>query len=212
MADQEQRAALVMLLRSKGIREKRVLNAFERMPRQHFIATALADAAGRDSPLPLLCGQTMERPSQAAKIIESMQIEENQSVLEIGSGSGWLSGVLSQLAAQVVSYERYAILADQAKKTLQGLDITNVRLIHDDGLQSRKEAKFDRILVSASVQELPAGLTERLAENGRLFIAVGPPGGAQQFTCFHKSSDKFKTEPLFPVYFSPLESGVSHAL
>jgi protein-L-isoaspartate(D-aspartate) O-methyltransferase len=211
MTDQEQRAALVMLLRSKGIRDRRVLNAFERMPRQHFVSNALADAANRDSPLPLPCGQTMERPSQAAKIIESMQIQDDQQVLEIGAGSGWLSGVLSRLAAQVTCYERYAVLSRQANKTLQELNISNVTLIHGDGLQAGKDVKFDRIFVAASAEELPPGLVERLKENGRLFIAIGPATGAQQLTCFYKSLEA-QTETLFSVRYSPLESGASLAL
>jgi protein-L-isoaspartate(D-aspartate) O-methyltransferase len=210
--DQAQRAALVMLLRARGIRDLRVLNAFERMPRYQFLPEELAIAASRDSPLPLACGQTMERPSQAARVIEAMQIEPHHHVLEIGSGSGWLTGVLSGLAKEVTAYERYAELVRGANENLQRLGAENVNLIHGDGTAPKDNARFDRILLGASVEALPTGLTERLKENGELYAAIGRVEDEQHLTCFTKLPEGVRTKLLFPVWLPPLERGKVRAL
>jgi protein-L-isoaspartate(D-aspartate) O-methyltransferase len=205
--NQEQRAALVMMLRAHGIRDRRVLNAFERMPRQHFLPEELAEAANRDSPLPLPCGQTMERPSDAARVIEAMRIESSHHVLEIGAGSGWLTGVLAQLAEKVTAYERYAVLAQQAKESLKKLGVENVKLTQGDGTQIGGNTSFDRVFINASVTEPPLGLTALLKNGGELFVAIGRPENQQQFCCFSKSTEGVMDRVLFPVRFTPLLGG-----
>lgn len=210
--NQEQRVALVMLLRAHGIRDRRVLNAFERMPRQHFLSKDLAEAANRDSPLPLPCGQTMERPSEAARLIEAMRIESNHHVLEIGAGSGWLTGVMSQLADKVTAYERYAVLAQQANESLRKLGVENVKLTQGDGTQIGDNTNFDRVFINASVTDPPIGLTALLKDKGELFVAIGRPEEEQQFCCFSKSAEGVMDRVLFPVRFAPLLGGLARAL
>jgi protein-L-isoaspartate(D-aspartate) O-methyltransferase len=210
--NQEQRAALVMLLRAHGIRDLRVLNAFERMPRQNFISGEFAEAASRDSPLPLPCGQTMERPSEAAQMIEAMHVEAGHHVLEIGAGSGWLTGVLSQLAGHVTAYERYAELAQAASENLKKLGVENVKLMQGDGMLINGNTKFDRIFLSVSVEDMPTGLTALLKDQGQLFAAIGRAEGKQQFTCFSKSAERVRARPLFPARLPPMISGAAQAL
>ncbi len=210
--EQEQRAAHVMMLRSRGVRDIRVLNAFERMPRRHFLVEKLVPVADRDSPLPLPCGQTMERPSHAARLIETMRVQDHHHVLEIGAGSGWLTGVLAQLAARVTAFERYSKLARQAGDVLHELGIANADVIHGDGMGAQPSKTFDIIFLNASFESLPTGLTKSLKEGGRLFAAIGRAEAIQQFTCFSKSMKDIKAETLFPVRFTPLEVGTSLAL
>jgi protein-L-isoaspartate(D-aspartate) O-methyltransferase len=212
MAEQEQRAALVMLLRAHGIRDLRVLNAFERMPRQQFIAKEFNEAALRDSPLPLPCGQTMERPSDAAQLIEIMQVESAHRVLEIGAGSGWLTCVLAQLAKEVVAYERYGELVKRAHNNLKKLGIHNVRLVQGDGLQVNDNTHYDRIVLHGSLETMPEELTLQLAGGGRLYAAIGPANAVQQLTCFTKAPEGVVREQLYAVNCAPLAHGQAHML
>jgi protein-L-isoaspartate(D-aspartate) O-methyltransferase len=210
--NQEQRAALVMSLRAHGIRDLRVLNAFERMPRQHFVAPEFFEAASRDSPLPLACGQTMERPSLAAQMIEAMHIEGDHHVLEIGAGSGWLTSVMSQLARSVTAYERYAELAQTANDNLKKRGVTNVKLEQGDGLLIDDNTNFDRIFLGGSLEDMPTRLMALLKDEGRLFAAIGRAEGKQQFTCFSKLAERVRARPLFSVHLPPLVAGTPRAL
>lgn len=227
-SNQEQRAALVMMLRAHGIRDIRVLGAFERVPRLAFaclrrseaeaaslrrrqVDGTLAARAMRDSPLPLPCGQTMERPSHAARMIEALEIEPEHHVLEIGAGSGWLTGVLANLAAKVTAVERYRDLCAAASQRFDKLGLSNIRLKQGDGVENR-EGPYDRIFLNAAVETVPQNLLAQLKECGRLVAGLGAPKGKQQFTRFSKSSQGVKQESLWPVYMQPLESGCAAVL
>lgn len=210
-AEQEHRAALVLLLRSHGIRDLRVLNAFERVPRLLFIDGTLAARAATDSPLPLPCGQVMERPSLAAKMIEQLAVEPQHHVLEIGAGSGWLTSVLAGLSARVTAVERYRELCAAATRRFQNLGLSNIRLRQGDGAENR-EGPFDRVLVSASVEDIPGYLTAQLKEGGKIIVALGSAKAPQQLTCFIKTGQELRQESSSAVRMTPIETGMALAL
>ncbi len=210
-SEQEHRAALVLMLRSHGVRDIRVLGAFERVPRLLFVDGTLAKRAATNSPLPLPCGQTMERPSLAAKMIEALEIEPDHHVLEIGTGSGWLTSVLGGLAGKVTTAERYRELCSFAAQRFEKLGLSNIRLKQADGTENR-EGPYDRIFVSGSVEKIPATLIGQLKEDGRLIASVGTSKAVQKLACFIKRNQDLEERSLSAVRTAPLEFGVAAAL
>src|SRR5947209_2879181 len=159
----ENRAALLLKLRTQGIRNTDVLRAIETIPREMFVPHQLADLAQRDLPLPIACGQTMSEPSLVARVLEALDLHPEQRVLEIGAGSGYVTAILAILAKHIVSIERFRGLASGAQARLAELALHNVEVIFGDGLSSEALAggvagPFDRILVHLSLDDAPARL------------------------------------------------------
>jgi protein-L-isoaspartate(D-aspartate) O-methyltransferase len=170
-------AVFLMSLRAKGIRDTALLRVMEGVPRSLFAPARCADLARADVSLPLACGQTMLAPSVVATLLAALACKPGQRVLEIGTGSGYITALLAQLAAEVVSVERYRGLAVAAAERLGALGATNVTVIHRDGLAlSRELGGFDRILLTGSVTALPEGLFSALQPAGVL-VAVVPVNG-----------------------------------
>lgn len=166
--------AFVMALRARGIRDRAVLGAMERVPRELFAPSRFGDLARSDVALPLPCGQTMTAPGTVAAMLVALGVEPGQRVLEIGTGSGYVTALLARLGGPVHSIERYASLADSASSrlALSGAG-DGVRLALGDGLgPCLGQARFDRILVNGAVRALPAPLTSHLAPGGRLVGAL----------------------------------------
>jgi protein-L-isoaspartate(D-aspartate) O-methyltransferase len=167
-------------LRARGISDLRVLDAMSRVPRDRFVPQALRAQAFEDHPLPIGEGQTISQPYIVAIMLESLQLAPQDKVLEIGTGSGYVTALLAELAAQVFSIERHPALAQNARQTLAGLGFTNVKVFTGDGaLGLPGVSPFDAILVSAAAVEVPTPLFAQLAENGRMIIPVGR-GDSQQ--------------------------------
>src|ERR1700693_5053751 len=167
-------------LRARGIRDERVLDAMLRVPRHQFAPERYRDQAYEDHPLPIGEGQTISQPYIVARMLDALAIKPRSKVLEVGTGSGYLTALLAELAAQVVSVERHAALADTARELLGRLGYTNVRVIVGDGSQGFAEAaRYDAIIVSAAAAEVPPALVEQLAEGGRMIIPVGPADSQQ---------------------------------
>src|ERR1700686_2154485 len=167
-------------LAERGIREVRVLDAMSRVPRHEFVPETLRQEAYEDHPLPIGEGQTISQPYIVARMLEALAIKPTNKVLEVGTGSGYLTALLAELAAQVVSVERYAALADAARELLGHLGYTNVKVIVGDGSKGFAEATpYDAIIVSAAAAEVPPALVEQLAEGGRMMIPVGAAGSQQ---------------------------------
>jgi protein-L-isoaspartate(D-aspartate) O-methyltransferase len=194
-------------LRARGIIDSRVLDAILRVPRHEFVADSSRDAAYEDHPLPIGEGQTISQPYVVAVMLELLQFTGNEKVLEVGTGSGYVTALLSHLAAQVFSLERYADLAATAADTLARLGYTNVRVLTGDGsLGFAHEAPFDAILVSAAAESIPRALVEQLRDGGRMVIPVGPFAG-QQLNFIRKIDGEPHISRLEPVRFVPLISG-----
>ncbi|GAC1560900.1 MAG: protein-L-isoaspartate(D-aspartate) O-methyltransferase [Beijerinckiaceae bacterium] len=165
----ESRGALLLKLRSQGLRNTDVLRAIETIPRELFVPHRLADLAARDLPLPIGCGQTMSEPSLVARMLEALAVSRDHRVLEIGGGSGYVTAILASLAKEVVSLERFHTLASGARARLAQLALANAEIICGDGLaEAVPPGSFDRILAHLAFVQTPAHLVARLAAGGVL--------------------------------------------
>ncbi|MGA2855802.1 MAG: protein-L-isoaspartate(D-aspartate) O-methyltransferase [Candidatus Sulfotelmatobacter sp.] len=161
-------------IRARGIEDERVLSAMSRVPRHEFTAGRYRDQAYEDYPLPIGEGQTISQPYIVALMLEALALTPSDRVLEIGTGSGYVTALLAELAAEVVSLERYAVLADEARGLLADLGHSNVKVIVGDGTFGFPPgAPYDAIIVSAAGPEVPRPLLAQLAESGRMIIPVG---------------------------------------
>lgn len=193
-------------LRARGIADPRVLDAMLRVPRHEFVAESHRDASYEDHPLPIGEGQTISQPYVVAVMLELLQLTGKEKALEVGTGSGYVTALLSCLAAEVFSIERYPNLAANAAAMLTRLGYTNVRVIAGDGsLGLPSESPFDAILVSAAAQSVPPALLEQLRDGGRMVIPVGP-FEAQQLQFIRKIDGQPQITLLDPVRFVPLIS------
>jgi len=200
-----QRIAMVELqLRSRGIRDERVLGAIERVPRHEFVPESLRADAYADMPLPIGSGQTISQPYIVAAMLEALQLRQEDRVLEIGTGSGYMTALLAELAAEVISMERHRDLAERARAILLQLGYRNVQIIVADGsLGYPPTAPYDCIIASAAAPNIPPALVEQLSEGGEMVIPVGPPH-AQQLQLVRKISGKAVITPLDPCRFVPM--------
>ena len=161
-------------IRARGISDPRVLAAMEKVPRHLFVNEALRDQAYNDSPLPIDGGQTISQPYIVALMTEAMELTEKDKVLEIGTGSGYQTAILAELAEHVFSIDRVALLASAARKLLESLNYYNVAIRVGDGTYGwREEAPFDAIIVTAGAPNIPKTFVEQLSIGGRLVIPVG---------------------------------------
>ena len=200
-----QRIAMVELqLRSRGIRDQRVLEAMLHVPRHEFVPPSLQADAYADMPLPIGSGQTISQPYIVAAMLEALQIRPSDRVLEIGTGSGYMTALLAVLAAQVVSIERHAELVERARAVLARLGYQNVQIVVGDGSQGYPPAApYDRIIASAAAPSIPTALLEQLNEGGRMVIPVGPPH-TQQLQLVRKINGQMEMTPLDPCRFVPM--------
>ena len=167
-------------LRARGISDSRVLDAMLRVPRHEFVPAPYRAQAYEDHPLPIGDNQTISQPYIVAVMLESLQISPTDKVLEVGTGSGYVTALLAELAAQVFSVERYPALAKSAREVLAALGYTNVRVFTGDGtLGLPSVAPFDAIMVSAAAPDLPPALIAQLRDHGRMMIPIGTDDSQQ---------------------------------
>lgn len=195
---------VVVQLRERGIRDPRVLQVMERVPRHEFVSPdRMADAYG-DFPLPIGEDQTISQPYIVAAMLEALALREEDTVLEIGTGSGYQTAVLCELCRNVYSVERYSSLRQQAEATLKRLGYTNFELRTGDGSAGWPEAApFDGIVVSAAVPRVPVTLFDQLREGGRLILPVGSQI-SQELLLVRKQSGVAMTTHLDGCRFVPL--------
>lgn len=161
-------------LRSRGIRDQRVLEAINRVPRHEFVAPEYEEQAYEDHPIPIGSGQTVSQPYIVAAMLESLKVSPGDVVLEVGTGSGYQTALLSQLAARVYSIERHPELAEEARRRLERLGYNNVIVFVGDGSQGLPEyAPFDAITVGAAAPRIPEPLLQQLRNGGRMILPVG---------------------------------------
>jgi len=167
-------------LRARGISDPRVLDAMLRVPREQFVSEPNREQAYEDHPLPIGNGQTISQPYIVALMLESLHLRPTDKVLEIGTGSGYATALLAQLAAQVFSVERHPALAQSAREVIAALGYTYVRILTGDGTLGLPEAApFDAIMVSAAAPYLPPALLAQLSDNGRIIIPIGTENSQQ---------------------------------
>jgi protein-L-isoaspartate(D-aspartate) O-methyltransferase len=191
------RRRLVERLRETGIRSLRLLEAFGQVPRHRFVPDALRDQAYRDIPLLIGDGQTISAPGVAATMTAALRLTGAETVLEVGTGSGYQAAILSELAARVVSIERIPRLAAQARTKLDGLGVTNVVVYLGDGTRGRPdEAPYDRIVVTAGGPRPPRPLLEQLAPGGCLVGPFGERGEQELLRVVRTRDGRFTREVL----------------
>lgn len=193
-------------LRTRGISDPRVLMAMLRVPRDAFVPEICRAEAYEDHPLPIGEDQTISQPYVVAVMLQSLQLKPTDIVLDVGTGSGYVTALLAQLAAQVFSVERHPTLADRARETLAALGYTNVKIFTGDGtLGLPAHSPFDAIIVSAAARVVPPALISQLREGGRMIIPVGSDDSQQlQFIRMHNGQPIFQERG--PVRFVPLIS------
>ena len=189
---------------SRGIQDSRVLEALRRTPRQYFVPEEYANIAYSDSPLPIGHGQTISQPYIVALMTELLELEGQETVLEVGTGSGYQAALLAYLARQVHSIERHAGLAEKAGEVLMRLGLTNVSVhVGDGSLGLPQYAPYQAIMITAAAPHVPQPILDQLAEGGRLVIPVGGAGGQMLFR-WRKRGSEYKQEHIAPVAFVPL--------
>jgi protein-L-isoaspartate(D-aspartate) O-methyltransferase len=194
-------------LAERGIRDARVLDAMRTVPRHEFVPEDFRQDAYEDHPLPIGEGQTISQPYIVASMLEHLALKATDRVLEVGTGSGYVTALLSMLCAEVFSVERFASLAAAADATLRRLGYGNVRIKVGDGCRGWSEhAPFDAILVSAATAEVPAPLFAQLSEGGRMILPVGPPS-SQELQLIRKVNGRPDVTLLEGCRFVPLISG-----
>lgn len=191
------RRRLVERLREQGVRDPRVLEAVSEVRRHLLVDEALRDRAYEDVPLPIGDGQTISAPGIVAAMSEALELEGDETVLEVGTGSGYQAAILSRLAARVISIERIPGLANRARSALDMLGVTNVVVHLGDGSRGRpSEAPFDAIVVTAGGPKVPEPLVEQLVPGGRLVGPFGPRGQQELIRVRRKPDGEFVRESL----------------
>ena len=193
-------------IRRRGLDAPMVLAAMRAVPREVFVPAYLRDSAYDDGPLPLLLGQTISQPYIVALMVDALALQRGQTVLEIGTGSGYAAAVLAQIAAKVYTVERMAELAQAAVATLAKLGVRNVEVRQADGTLGWPErAPFDAIVVAAGGPQVPHALKQQLRVGGRLVMPVGVDRHYQDLVRVTRQSESsFTTEHLTSVCFVPL--------
>jgi protein-L-isoaspartate(D-aspartate) O-methyltransferase len=199
-------------LRGRGIKDSRVLSAMEALPRHLFVPENLRPMAYEDRALPIGEGQTISQPYVVASMSELLQLSGSERVLEIGTGSGYQTAVLSKLAAEVYSIEIIASLSESAKRIIEQLGLNNVSLKIGDGFFGWEEkAPFDAILVTAAAPELPKALWRQLGEGGRLIMPLGTSERNQRLVRVRKLAGQEIVEELYGVVFVPMTGSIQKA-
>jgi len=191
-------------IKARGISDERVLQAMLKVPRHLFVDEALRDQAYGDFPLPIGEGQTISQPYIVALMTEALELKGNERVLEVGTGSGYQTAILAELALWVYTIEKYPTLLERAKKILLNLGYKNISFKLGDGSLGWKEAApFDAIIVTAAAPKIPPPLVDQLLEGGRIVIPVGD-AFSQMLIKGVKKGGKLYTQSLEPVRFVKL--------
>ena len=209
--DTNRRIRLIMDLRNKGITDMSVLGAMERVPRDVFVPEAVKDQAWDDTALPIGLGQTISQPWVVAKMTQSLMLSDRDQVLEIGTGCGYQTAVLSHLARRIYTIERHKPLAAMAQERFDTLRLRNVTALCADGMKgwphklAGETAQFNKIIVTAAARHSPPQeLLDQLALGGVMIIPVGQPGEQHLRAYRRKEGNEYSIQNLMPVRFVPL--------
>lgn len=211
--DPPEKMMFQLSLRRRGISDQAVLRAMEAIPREMFVEAADRAHAYRDSALGIACGQTISQPFVVAYMTEQLQLQKHHRAIEIGTGSGYQAAILSRLCGYVLTIERYRTLADRARPRLAKLGCDNVEVLLGDGFDVPTDAgNFDRIIVTAAMEQIPDALAERLNAGGVLIAPVGPHQGTQTLIRMVRTDAGFERKQLVDVRFVPALPGIAREL
>ncbi len=205
----ESKALLMLKLRQNGVSNPEVLKSIETIDRSSFVSKSFLNRSLEDIPLPIECGQTISQPSLVAFMTQQLEIPNRSKVLEIGTGSGYQTAILSRLSSRVYSIERYKKLVDIAKLRLANLNISNVIILLQDGFFGYSpQAPFDRIILTAAVEEIPNLLANQLKVGGIMIIPVGLSNQKQSLLKVVKTEKGLDIKELMSVRFVQMKEGL----
>ena len=207
-SNDEQKMQFILSIRSKGVVDNNVLKALETVNREQFLKGLFAQRAYEDTPLPIECGQTISQPSVVGLMTQALRITNRDKILEIGTGSGYQTAILSKLARRIYSVERFKPLYEQARAIFRKLQLNNITSVWGDGSQGVVEQQpFDRIIVTAAAEDPPPTLLNQLKIGGIMVIPVGQSDEIQKLIRVERTEKNFKYEDLCDVRFVPLLEG-----
>lgn len=205
----ERKMRFLFALRSKGVTDARVLTAMERVDRGHFIKGLFADRTYEDMPLPIACGQTISQPSVVGLMTQALNLQPRDTVLEVGTGSGYQAAILAQLARRVYTVDRHRRLVREAVQVFKMLNLSNITAFVADGsFGLPDQGPFDRILITAAAEDPPGPLLAQLKLGGIMVLPVGQSDAVQTLIKVTRLEKGYDYEELRPVRFVPLIEGL----
>ncbi len=207
--DPETVMQFLFALRKRGVTDARVLAAMEQVDRGRFVTGLFADRAYEDMPLPIACGQTISQPSVVGLMTQALEVRPRDTVLEVGTGSGYQAAILSKLARRVYTVERHRRLVNETGQLFRDMRLTNVTAMLSDGSFGLPEqAPFDRIIVTAAAEDPPGPLLAQLKIGGIMVLPVGQSDAVQQLIKVTRTEDGLDYDELTSVRFVPLLEGL----
>ncbi|MEM1100385.1 MAG: protein-L-isoaspartate(D-aspartate) O-methyltransferase [Pseudomonadota bacterium] len=208
----ERKMQFLFQLRSKGVTDKAVLEAMEKIYRGAFVTGLFAERAYEDTPLPIACGQTISQPSVVGLMTQALKVEPRSKVLEVGTGSGYQAAILAVLARRVYTADRHRPLVHAARKVFEELGLTNIIAMTADGSHGvAEQAPFDRIIVTAAAEDPPGPLLAQLKIGGIMVVPVGQSDTVQSLIRVTRTETGFDYDELRPVRFVPLLEGLGES-
>jgi protein-L-isoaspartate(D-aspartate) O-methyltransferase len=205
----ERKMRFLFALRSRGVTDARVLTAMELVDRGLFVKGLFAERAYEDMPLPIACGQTISQPSVVGLMTQALNAQPRDTVLEVGTGSGYQAAILSQLARRVYTVDRYKRLVREAADLFRDLGLVNITPMMADGSYGLPEqAPFDRIIVTAAAEDPPGPLLAQLKIGGIMVLPVGQSDTVQSLIKVTRTASGYDYDELRPVRFVPLVEGL----
>ena len=205
----ESKALLMLKVRQIGVSSPEILKSIEKIDRSSFVSKSFLDRSMEDIPLPIECGQTISQPSLVAFMTQQLEIPYRGKVLEIGTGSGYQTAILARLSSRVYSIERHKKLVDIAKVRLANLNISNVIILLQDGFFGYPpQAPFDRIIITAAVEEIPSLVISQLKVGGIMIVPVGLSNQKQSLLKVVKTEKALDIKELMSVRFVPMTEGL----
>jgi protein-L-isoaspartate(D-aspartate) O-methyltransferase len=206
----ERKMRFLFALRSRGVTDARVLNAMEKIDRGQFVRGLFSDRSYEDMPLPIACGQTISQPSIVGIMTQALNPQPRDTVLEVGTGSGYQAAILSQLSRRVYSVDRHKRLVREASEVFREMGLVNIVTMTADGSYGLPDqAPFDRIIVTAAAEDPPSPLLAQLKIGGIMVLPVGQSDTVQTLIKVTRLETSYDYEELRPVRFVPLVEGVS---
>ncbi len=205
----ESKALLMLKLRQSGVSNPEILKSIETIDRSSFVSQSFLNRSFQDIALPIECGQTISQPSLVAFMTQQLEIPSRGKVLEIGTGSGYQTAILARLSSRVYSIERHKKLVDLAKLRLANLNISNVTILLQDGFFGYSpQAPFDRIILTAAVEEIPSIVISQLKVGGIMIVPVGLSNEQQSLLKVEKTEKGLDIKELMSVRFVPMKEGL----